>query len=66
VFLDVSIHAPRAGRDALRAVRAALRGVSIHAPRAGRDQAIDIVTREVLPFQSTRPARGATRRCRAT
>ena len=38
---DVSIHAPRAGRDARGAARRAGQvGVSIHAPRAGRDSVV--------------------------
>ena len=35
---DVSIHAPRAGRDAPRKRACPNRSVSIHAPRAGRDE----------------------------
>ena len=34
---DVSIHAPRAGRDLPDTHILTLSGVSIHAPRAGRD-----------------------------
>ncbi|MGA2186501.1 MAG: hypothetical protein ABSH47_26085, partial [Bryobacteraceae bacterium] len=34
----VSIHAPRAGRDAARTISGLASGVSIHAPRAGRDR----------------------------
>ena len=36
--LDVSIHAPLAGRDHVAADQADPRGVSIHAPLAGRDE----------------------------
>ena len=39
-------------------------GVSIHAPRAGRD-AVNCYVRYCTEFQSTRPARGATRRVTA-
>ncbi len=81
----VSIHAPRAGRDALRTapIRHRLycfnprapRGARRHgrdgtvslrlsfnprAPRGARPQPITVITR-YGPFQSTRPARGATR-----
>ena len=35
--LDVSIHAPRAGRDRSRLRPGLQMSVSIHAPRAGRD-----------------------------
>ena len=35
---DVSIHAPRVGRDTARATSATQRRVSIHAPHAGRDK----------------------------
>ena len=41
--MDISIHAPREGRDALlHAHRAQLPHISIHAPREGRD--LDLVT----------------------
>ena len=58
----ISIHAPRAGRDAEARVAARVCAVdiSIHAPRAGRD--LDPPLRIGTPerFQSTRPVRGAT------
>ncbi len=38
VFVRVSIHAPRAGRDVGPSSPAMAPRVSIHAPRAGRDQ----------------------------
>ncbi len=58
----VSIHAPRAGRDQGRGGWSGADRVSIHAPRAGRDEsAAPSVVSESL-FQSTRPARDATRR----
>ena len=34
---DVSIHAPRVGRDGLMCTLVYTKGVSIHAPRVGRD-----------------------------
>ena len=58
----VSIHAPRAGRDATQALAwAMVTVVSIHAPRAGRDNLRAIGVRVKDAFQSTRPVRGATR-----
>ena len=62
VEAEVSIHAPRAGRDARRRRGAeGVRRVSIHAPRAGRDST-PRATRSwtSCEFQSTRPVRGAT------
>jgi len=59
---QVSIHAPRVGRDAsANALRTRL-SVSIHAPRVGRDQSVEIDVRD-WEFQFTRPAWGATREC---
>ena len=56
----ISIHAPLAGRDRLRASRAEAGKISIHAPHAGRDlQLPDIITNNIK-FQSTRLMRGAT------
>ena len=57
----VSIHAPRAGRDVQPEVNASDPRVSIHAPRAGRDVRHQPNVLEDEMFQSTRPARGATR-----
>ena len=56
---EVSIHAPRAGRDTDRYSFCKIQKVSIHAPRAGRDEMTAAEAIELL-FQSTRPARGAT------
>ena len=58
---DISIHAPRAGRDTRASIDTDL-GVyiSIHAPRAGRDAAVSPSRRILYTFQSTRPVRGAT------
>ena len=56
----ISIHAPRTGSDAIKSgVFAPLR-ISIHAPRTGSDIAMLPITRGVVKFQSTLPARGAT------
>ncbi len=57
----VSIHAPRAGRDAQPKGQTREEKVSIHAPRAGRDASLRAKQLEDFMFQSTRPARGATR-----
>ena len=59
--LDISIHAPRAGRDPrLDVVVPDPADISIHAPRAGRDQPKQSVLFHSAVFQSTRPVRGAT------
>ena len=63
----ISIHAPRAGSDALlvRGV-CALRDISIHAPRAGSDHRDRVKILIGGGFQSTLPVRGATgERCRS-
>ena len=57
----VSIHAPRAGRDAERYWASLNPDVSIHAPRAGRDPPTWAAEAWACMFQSTRPARDATR-----
>ena len=57
----VSIHAPRAGRDALSSDSHNALTVSIHAPRAGRDLYVSVDGLKANSFQSTRPVRGATR-----
>ncbi len=56
----VSIHAPRAGRDANHTALSSLLRVSIHAPRAGRDNHGRHCKAFNQWFQSTRPVRGAT------
>ncbi len=58
---DISIHAPREGRDRARLLWA-LHGrlISIHAPREGRDTGNTRNISGRFAFQSTRPARGAT------
>ena len=57
---DVSIHAPRAGRDIPRRYRSVL--TTRFNPRApcGARPYIWRCVQIVLPFQSTRPVRGAT------
>ena len=58
--VSVSIHAPRAGCDALARSPACHCAVSIHAPRAGCDYLRDEAYRSMLEFQFTHPVRGAT------
>ena len=60
-FLSISIHAPRTGSD--RAASSACHSdkISIHAPRTGSDGKATDMTCPTLSFQSTLPARGATR-----
>ncbi len=57
----VSIHAPRAGRDQhkIRPEKPLAR-FNPRAPRGARHE-VDALTGAILEFQSTRPARGATR-----
>ena len=61
-FVDViiSIHAPLAGRDDVRADFLAAFHISIHAPLAGRDVCQRMMDTAGSRFQSTRPLRGAT------
>ena len=61
-FLSISIHAPRTGSDAFRNVPNARVIISIHAPRTGSDTPARLVFCLRFSFQSTLPARGATRR----
>jgi len=58
---DVSIHAPRAGRDAsgIRLPRF-ITGFNPRAPRGARPDITDMLN-GLDKFQSTRPARGATK-----
>ena len=60
-LIDVSIHAPRAGGDAALPPTGRELCVSIHAPRAGGDSKSASCRKRVHMFQSTPPARGATR-----
>ena len=60
-FVDISIHAPRVGRDELLVVEHPdAVGISIHAPRVGRDDCAGRRRRSAVRFQSTRPVWGAT------
>ena len=60
-YIQVSIHAPRAGSDCtFTAFRVTGFAVSIHAPRAGSDRSRRAKSCGAAPFQSTLPVRGAT------
>ena len=61
VKATISIHAPRTGSDGLCADCHQKRTISIHAPRTGSDDAADFVRQASQGFQSTLPARGATK-----
>ena len=57
----ISIHAPREGCDPAACPRSHSSSISIHAPREGCDYAGDQERKAHVRFQSTHPARGATR-----
>ena len=58
---EISIHAPRTGRDLSDAERVdATLDISIHAPHTGRDIPAGSARTMRPGFQSTRPIRGAT------
>ena len=58
---DISIHAPRVGRDLLEYDQhVLLLAISIHAPRVGRDDVAAGLKQAAATFQSTRPVWGAT------
>ncbi len=52
--------APRGARRMLRLNQLGQKTVSIHAPRVGRDRRASHRSQRIRPFQSTRPAWGAT------
>ena len=62
VNMDISIHAPREGSDKLIRREQDMQCISIHAPREGSDLRRAAPLRGGGIFQSTLPARGATRR----
>ena len=62
VFLTISIHAPREGCDDSSHQLGVVDIISIHAPREGCDSLLVCTRSACVPFQSTHPARGATRR----
>ena len=57
---EISIHAPRVGRDGIDLYLGLLETISIHAPRVGRDPARRLAGIVLAEFQSTRPVWGAT------
>ena len=58
---NISIHAPRVGRDRRsRPCRCWEPRISIHAPRVGRDAPASATSEPSAAFQSTRPVWGAT------
>ena len=59
---SISIHAPREGSDEAAEARVKKLAISIHAPREGSDIRSHKYDTARKPFQSTLPARGATRR----
>ena len=59
--MRISLHAPRTGSDVRRQPLRRILGISIHAPRTGSDIAVDGKKYATGEFQSTLPARGATR-----
>ena len=59
-LLCISIHAPCTGSDASELQQSSPTGISIHAPCTGSDFLL-CVQRRLFQFQSTLPARGATR-----
>ena len=58
---SISIHAPREGGDPVDDDLHLLDGISIHAPREGGDEVLGMGHQVAPQFQSTPPARGATR-----
>ena len=62
MMAQISIHAPREGRDGqgAKANGIGYAEISIHAPREGRDCTLIVILKLCPVFQSTRPARGAT------
>ena len=57
----ISIHAPRTGSDLSSQNATSRPAISIHAPRTGSDNPSALFGYEIEAFQSTLPARGATR-----
>ena len=56
----ISIHAPHTGRDSDPQLAYKMSMISIHAPHTGRDDGHRQRRGQRIPFQSTRPIRGAT------
>ena len=61
----ISIHAPRTGSDVSGAMEDADGEISIHAPRTGSDPLESRNASKSKKFQSTLPARGATKKTKA-
>ena len=61
LFNVISIHAPRTGSDRDATAGRIVVGISIHAPRTGSDAIKAFPWEDTGTFQSTLPARGATR-----
>ena len=57
---QISIHAPRVGRDPRTIIVRVASNISIHAPRVGRDHVCVVMSSDGESFQSTRPVWGAT------
>ena len=60
-FWQISTHTPHAGRDAKPLGNVNEQLISTHTPHAGRDPIFTLSACGPLPFQLTRPMRGATR-----
>ena len=59
--VKISIHAPREGGDRAVSTDSGCVLISIHAPREGGDDSSGLDYSNIIKFQSTPPARGATR-----
>ena len=60
LVMGISIHAPRTGSDITNLYGEGEHRISIHAPRTGSDVDRSSSYPDVMLFQSTLPARGAT------
>ena len=60
LYIPISIHPPRAGRDLYSHFEKPVNQISIHPPRAGRDEMSLYFITGIRRFQSTRPVRGGT------
>ena len=61
MFSRISIHAPRTGSDIATRTLGVFLPISIHAPRTGSDRRFVDPNKTGSEFQSTLPARGATK-----
>ena len=59
-YTEISIHAPRVGRDGRGPSTCTSGRISLHAPRVGRDRSQPRQKSRPCQFQSTRPVWGAT------